>query len=499
MSEVTLRMKGISKSFHGVQALKDISFELYHGEVHALLGENGAGKSTLIKILSGIYQADSGSIELNGSVVQINNPLDAMHHGIAVIHQELILAENMTIAENVFMGREKCNRLGMVNFKRAEREVQEMLDSLGIDLKATASVAELSTPQKQLVEIVKALTYNANIVVMDEPTASLSSKEVDMLFSIIDRLKEQGISIIYISHRMEELFLKSDRVTVLRDGEYIATLVTAETNPSELVRLMVGRKIDDFYTHKKQDVDEVVLEVQNLSTPEKLRNVSFQLRKGEILGISGLVGAGRTELARAIFGIDRISAGKIIYKGKELTINSSSDAINQGIVLIPESRKEQGLILGHSVGFNITISVLQEFIHGIHINTAKENRIIDRYFSKLSIKASSPAQVAGSLSGGNQQKAVLSKWLAIEPEIIIMDEPTRGIDVGAKAEIYSMMDELTRNGTSIIMISSELPEIIGMSDRVYVMNNGEIVACMDGRMATQENIMRYAAGVENGQ
>lgn len=496
MYDVVLKMNDIQKIFPGVHALKDISFDLRRGEVHALLGENGAGKSTLIKVLSGIYKSDGGTIEIEGTQVDIKDPLDAINQGIAVIHQELILADNITIAENVFMGRERCNKLGFVDFKVAEDEVQKILDDLGIDLRATMMVSELTTPQKQVVEIVKALTYNANILIMDEPTASLSTKEVEMLFSIIARLKEQKISIIYISHRMEELFRISDRVTVMRDGEYIATLETAKTTAEELVALMVGRQISEFYAHEKRELHEVVLEVNDLTSSNPLLDhASIKLHKGEILGISGLVGAGRSELARAIFGIDKLKTGTISIHGKPVEIKSPEDAIQNGIVLIPESRKEEGLILGNTVGFNITISILEKFIRGIHVQNAEEKKQIDAFFSKLSIKASSPEQIVGSLSGGNQQKVVIAKWLATTPEIIIMDEPTRGIDVGAKAEIYALMDELTKQGTSIIMISSELPEILGMSDRIYVMNSGKVVACLDGRTATQEHIMSYAAGV----
>ncbi|MCC8025708.1 MAG: sugar ABC transporter ATP-binding protein [Clostridium sp.] len=490
-------MKDIQKSFSGIKALKNINFELRKGEVHALLGENGAGKSTLIKILSGIYQADGGSIEIDGKTISIHNPLDAIKQGIAVIHQELILADNMSIAENIFMGRERCNKFGFIDFKAAEREVQERLDLLGIDLKAATVISKLSTPQKQVVEIVKALTYHAKIVIMDEPTASLSNKEIEMLFSIIEQLKEQHISIIYISHRMEEIFHISDRVTVIRDGEYVDTLKTKDTDADELVRLMVGRQISDYYSHTKRKLDQVVLEAEGICTPDKLKDVTIKLHKGEILGLSGLVGAGRTELARAIFGIDRIESGVIKINGRPAAIQSPGDAIKNGIVLIPESRKEEGLILGNTVGFNITITVLEEFIKFIHVKQAREQEIIHTFFSKLSIKASSPRQAVGLLSGGNQQKAVVAKWLATRPDIIIMDEPTRGIDVGAKAEIYALMDELAKQGTSIIMISSELPEVLGMSDRIYVMNNGRIATCLDGAEATQENIMSYAAGVKN--
>lgn len=495
MSEITLNMKGITKTFPGVRALNNISFELRRGEVHALLGENGAGKSTLIKILSGIYQSDSGIIEIDGRAVSIRSPLDAIEQGIAVIHQELILADNVTVAENVFMGRERCSRLGFIDFRSAERETQEILDSLGIDLKATMLVGLLSTAQKQVVEIVKALTYQARIVIMDEPTASLSTKEVEMLFGIIERLRSQGVSIIYISHRMEELFRISDRVTVMRDGEYIDTLETAKTNAAELIRLMVGRQISDFYTHKKRRLSDVILEVDKLSTQDKLREASIVLHRGEILGIAGLVGAGRTELARAIFGIDRTTGGEIRLNGKTLSLHCPEDAIHAGIALVPESRKEQGLILDNTVGYNMTISILEQFIHFIHVDYQKEGGLISEFISKLLIKTSSPAQIVGSLSGGNQQKAVLAKWLATKPSILIMDEPTRGIDVGAKAEIYALMDELAQQGVSILMISSELPEILGMSDRIYVMNAGAVAACLDGQTADQETIMRYAAGV----
>lgn len=359
MHEVALKMKNIQKSFSGIKALDNISFELRKGEVHALLGENGAGKSTLIKILSGIYQADSGSIEIEGKEISIHNSLDAIKQGIAVIHQELVLADNMSIAENIYMGRERCNKFCFIDFKAAEKEIQERLDLLGIDLKATMIVSKLSTPQKQVVEIVKALTYNAKIVVMDEPTASLSNKEIEMLFSIIEQLKEQHISIIYISHRMEEIFHISDRVTVIRDGEYVETLKTEDTNADELVRLMVGRRISDYYSHIKRKLDEVVLEVEGLCTSDKLQDINMKLYKGEILGLSGLVGAGRTELARAMFGIDRIEAGSIKINGRATAIESPEDAIRNGIVLIPESRKEEGLILGNTVGFNITITVLE--------------------------------------------------------------------------------------------------------------------------------------------
>jgi len=491
---IVLEMKDINKSFPGVHALDNVSFTLIKGEVHALLGENGAGKSTLIKILAGVYSADSGEIYLDGQKVNIVDVITSESLGINVIYQELALAENMTAAENIYLGREHVTRLGTLNYKKMNSAAQQILDQMGTQIRAGSKVAHLSIAHKQVVEIAKALSTQAKIIVMDEPTASLSQEEVDRLFETIARLKEQGVSIIYISHRMEELYKIADRVTVLRDGQYVATKVLTESSREELINLMVGRELVNYYVRDFCDSSEKTLSVQGLSTAD-VKNVNIEINKGEIVGLAGLIGAGRTELAKALFGIDKITEGKIVLDGKAIKINSPEDAIENGIVLVPESRKETGVILVQTVMFNITICVLGLFMKFLNVNSKKENDIVSEYIEKLQIKASSKRQLVVNLSGGNQQKIVLAKWLATDPSVLILDEPTRGIDVGAKAEIYAIMNAFVKQGKCILMISSELPEIINMCDRVYVMRGGEITICFDREEISQEKIIGAAIGV----
>lgn len=489
-----LKMNNISKSFSGVPALQNFSIECYSGEVHVLMGENGAGKSTLLKILTGNYLADSGEIIIDGKPINIRNTADAIQHGIAMIYQEIHLCQGMSIAENIFRGRELKKGL-FVDFAEMERQAQVLLDSLDMDIQSSAMVSELTIAQQQMVEIAGALSQNARILILDEATASLTDKEVQALFRTIRELTAKGVAIIYVSHRMNETFEIGNRVTILRDGQYIATRMVKDTTEDELIELMVGRPLEKLFDHNKPVGGETVLEVKHFCN-KKLQDVSISLRKGEILGFSGLVGAGRTELARAIFGLDPIDSGELVLEGQPVHIKNPQDAIDHHIALVPEDRKNAGLVLMNSVGFNLTLTVLKEFIRGPFVNEKKENEIIEQYRNSLSIKMASVEQEAGSLSGGNQQKIVISKWLATKPKYLIMDEPTRGIDVGAKAEIYDLMFRLAREGMSILLISSDLPEIINLSSRVVVMHEGSVAAVLDPHEEelTQVKIMNYATG-----
>ena len=490
--KVVLQMKGVKKYFPGVKALDGVDFELRKGEIHALLGENGAGKSTLIKILTGLYSMTEGSIHIKGEEVHMKSVKDARDNRIAAIHQEICLVPYVSVARNIYLGRELKNKFGLMDDKTMEAETQKLLDRLGMDIDASKEVRQYSIAQQQLIEIAKALALDAEILLMDEPTSSLTEKEVTNLFETIRRLKENGTSIIYISHRMEELFELSDRVTVLRDGQYIDTFVTAETNREELVAAMVGRQLTDFYVKDSVPQDEVFMEVKNLSHAGVFEDVSFTLKKGEILGVSGMVGAGRSEVARAIVGIDKKTGGEVLLEGKVLDIQKPIDAINAGVVLIPENRKEEGLVLENSVRFNTTLAVLKEFIRGIIWNRKKEESMVEEHINALKIRTPHQEQLILNLSGGNQQKVVIAKWLATAPKVLIMDEPTRGVDVGAKAEIYTIMNDLAKQGISIIMISSDLPEIINMSDRVLVMREGKLAGILEKDEIGQEQIMRYA-------
>lgn len=496
MSAQLLRMEGISKSFPGVKALSKVRLDLNYGEVLALVGENGAGKSTLMKILSGVYQKDEGEIYLEGNKVEIPNAKAAQEMGISIIHQELNLMPDLTVAQNIFIGREP--RTGF-NFFLKEKELNEktaeLLEKLNINLNPKETVSDLTVAKQQMVEIVKALSYNAKIIVMDEPTAALTESEIKTLFDLIENLKNKGVGIIYISHRMEELKVISDRITVMRDGQYIDTLYTKDTDMKKVISLMVGRQIQDESrpTTTVSKEAETVLEVKNLSTKNFLENISFTLKKGEILGFAGLMGAGRTEVARAIFGADKIDEGQIFINGKEVKINKPEDAVKHGIAYLSEDRKRYGLMLEMDVNSNILISSLSNYVNWLtFVNDSKGYVTSEEYVKSLKIKTPSIKQLAKNLSGGNQQKIVIAKWLAKNCDILIFDEPTRGIDVGAKTEIYQLLNELAQQGKSIIMISSELPEILRMSHRIIVMCEGRITGELTNEEASQEKIMDYA-------
>ena len=487
-----LQVKGVHKQFPGVYALNNVSLELLSGEVHALLGENGAGKSTLINVLGGVHRADSGEIFIDGEKVEIDGVSDSQAKGIGVIHQELVLVPYMTIAENIYLGREPRNSLGTVDKKAMNLAARQLIRSVGLEMPVTTEVRRLSVAQQQMVEIAKALSLNARILVMDEPTSSLTTKEVDILFDVIRRLKADGVGIIYISHRMAELFEITDRITVMRDGQYIDTKVTKDTNIDELVFLMVGRDLKNYYTRNRAAADETVLEAKNIRRGKVLKDVSFTLRKGEILGFSGLVGAGRSELMQSILGLDPMDSGQVLIGGQDVGRLTYRRAQELGMVMVPENRKLQGLILKNTISFNITLAVLKQFIKNGLVNRRSEKDIIKNGIDSLRIKTPSERQKVGNLSGGNQQKVVIGKWLATNPKILILDEPTRGVDVGAKADIYAIMDSLAQQGISIIMISSELNEIINMCDRVLVMSNGAITGELGHEEFSQEKIMHYA-------
>ncbi|MFM1654663.1 sugar ABC transporter ATP-binding protein [Brevibacillus sp. B_LB10_24] len=498
MTELLLEMKEIDKSFPGVKVLDGVELTLQRGEVLALMGENGAGKSTLMKILGGIYERDSGSITVKGQAQQQMSTDLAARLGIAIIHQELNLIPHLTIAENMFLGREYTwGKTRVINWRKMAAEARRYLTELGMEIDPNTVVGELSVGQQQMVEIAKALSIQADILVLDEPTAALTNREIESLFRVIDSLKKRGVGMIYISHRMEEIFQISDRITVLRDGQYVGTRVTAETNMDELVKMMVGREIKDRFPKIEIPLGAERLRVAELSRKGKLQHISFAVNSGEILGIAGLMGAGRTELARALFGADAFDSGKIYLDGEEVRIASPSDAISAGIALITEDRKGEGLILSQSVRENLSLPNLSSLSALRVVNRGKESELADVTIKKLLIKTAGMEQTVGSLSGGNQQKVVIGKWLAAKPKVLILDEPTRGVDIGAKKEIYDVMNKLAQEGVAIIMISSEMPEVLGMSDRILVMHEGRITGEFSREEATQEKIMHAAAGGGN--
>ena len=487
-----LKMNNIHKTFPGVYALKAVDFELTAGEVHALLGENGAGKSTLIKVLGGIYIADQGEILIDGKKVEIDGVKAAQENGISIIHQELVLVPYMTVAENIFLGREPMKG-GFVDRRQMNHEAQRLLDAYEMNISADTLIERLTIAQQQMVEIVKAISYNSKILVMDEPTSSISDKEVGALFETMKTLTAKGVGIVYISHKMSELEAICDRVTVMRDGEYVGTQVVKETSKDQLIAMMVGRELTNYYTRDYQKQGGTILKCEHISDGSLADDVSFEVHKGEIVGFSGLVGAGRSEVMKCIFGLSPKSTGDIYIEGNKVNIKSPVDAMKHGIALVPENRKAEGLYKVQSVRFNATIEVLGQFIKGIFVDTKKEIAITQEYIDKMATKTPSQEQQIGNLSGGNQQKVLIGRWLATNPRILILDEPTRGVDVGAKSEIYMIMNELVKQGVSIIMISSELPEILGMSDRIYVMAHGRMKGCISHEEATQENIMKLAA------
>lgn len=492
-----LKMQNITKTFPGVVALKDACLEVKKGEVHSLMGENGAGKSTLVKVLGGIHRADEGEIFVENQKVDITSVIAAEKLGISIIHQEISLVNSMSVAENIFLGREPENKAHFYDRKACIRMAQEVLDRMKLsNINPEAMVGTLSIAEMQMVEIARALAKNPKIMVMDEPTASLTDKEVQSLFACIRELQQQNVAIIYISHRMDEVFYISDRITVFRDSRYIGTKEIGETSQDEIIHMMVGRELTEMYAGEiRRGTDEIAFEVKNFKN-RHLKDVSFHVRKGEVFGISGLVGAKRTELARAIFGIDKLDSGEMFLNGKRITVKSTEQAIKQGISLVPEDRKKEGLVLIQSIEFNITISILDRFIHYIFHNKKKEEEFVEESIETLTIKTPSAQQYARNLSGGNQQKVVIAKWLATNPDLLILDEPTRGVDVGAKAEIYHLINEIASKGVAVIMISSDLPEVINMSSRIGIMHEGRMVKVLDSKAddISQNNIMFYATG-----
>jgi len=487
-----LKMKHIHKRFPGVYALNDVSYELRAGEVHALLGENGAGKSTLIKVLGGIYSADEGEIYIDGKKAEINGVKDAQNNGIAIIHQELVLVPHMTVAENIFLGREQGQGI-LIDHRKMTEEAQRLLDAHEMNIKADALIKDLTIAQQQMVEIVKAISYNSRILVMDEPTSSISDKEVAFLFKTMRGLTAKGVGIVYISHKMSELEEICDRVTIMRDGQYVGTEVVKETTKDDLIAMMVGRELTNYYTRDYLEPGEIVLKCENISDGKMVKNAGFEIHKGEIVGFAGLVGAGRSEAMKCIFGLTKGSQGDVYVKGNKVNISNPVDAIKHGLALVPEDRKLEGLYKVQSVRFNSTIEILERFIRGVSVDDRKEIEITQKYIDMMATKTPTQEQMIGNLSGGNQQKVMISRWLATNPDILILDEPTRGVDVGAKSEIYAIMNQLVKEGMAIIMISSELPEIINMSDRIYVMSEGRVTGCLDHDEATQESIMQLAA------
>jgi ribose transport system ATP-binding protein len=494
MSEPLVKMEGIDKSFPGVQALSQAQFELMPGEVHALVGENGAGKSTLMKILSGVYTKDAGRILRSGKEVEISSPRGAQLMGISMIHQELNLMQHLTVAQNIFIGREPRRRLHfLLEERRTNAEAQKLLDLLNLDLDPRARVGDLTVAKQQMVEIAKALSFNSEVLIMDEPTAALTDTEIADLFRIIRQLKAKGVGVVHISHRLEELKQISDRITVMRDGRYVDTVPTSGVTIDKIISMMVGRTIYESAPEVPENPSrEVVLEVKGLRRGRAIQDVSFKLYKGEILGFAGLVGAGRTEVARAIFGADPLEAGEIEVGGKKVEIHSPKDAVRCGIAYLSEDRKRYGLSLGLDIETNLVLSALERFVGLLGWVKTKETRVnADKYVGALRIRTPGVKQLARNLSGGNQQKVVVGKWLTADTSVLIFDEPTRGIDVGAKSEIYKLLNDLVRQGKSVIMISSELPELLRMSHRIMVMCEGRVTGELSAG-PTQEQVMTYA-------
>ena len=496
MNEVIVKMEGIDKSFPGVHALDECRFELLSGEVHALVGENGAGKSTLMKVLAGIYAKDAGRILVNGRETEIHDPRAAQALGISMIHQELNLMAHLTVAQNVFIGREPRKGAGIwLDDKKLNTDTQALFDRMHLVLDPRAKVGDLSVAKQQMVEIAKALSFDSRVLIMDEPTAALTEAEIDELFRLIRQLQATGVGVVYISHRLEELQRISNRITVMRDGRYIDTVATAEATIDRIISMMVGRTIYESSPEIAPDEESnpFVLEVRNLNRGKSIQDVNFTLRRGEILGFAGLMGAGRTEVARAIFGADPVESGEIIVKGEKVRIHSPSDAVRHGIGYLSEDRKRYGLALGMDVESNVVLASLREFLNAIgFVQFGKTHVVARKYVDALQINTPRLQQTVRNLSGGNQQKVVIGKWLSADTEILIFDEPTRGIDVGAKSEIYRLLNELAHQGKSIIMISSELPEILRMSHRIAVMCEGRITGVLTAAEATQEKIMVLA-------
>jgi ABC-type sugar transport system ATPase subunit len=490
-----LRMEGISKVFPGVQALKDVTFEIAQGEIHALVGENGAGKSTLMKILTGALDRDEGQITLRGQPVEIDTPADAQALGISMIHQELSLIPYLTVGQNTYLGREPQTRLpGFIDWPVLYRHAQQLLDRLNVEVDARAEVQGLSIAQQQMVEVAKALSLNADLIAMDEPTSALTERETEVLFDVMRSLKTQGVSLIFISHRLEEVFQIADRVTVLRDGQFIGTVPIDELDEERVVRMMVGRELGEMYPKTEGQRQEVVLEAANLHDGRELHGVDLKLCRGEIVGVAGLVGAGRTALAETLFGIRPATAGEVWVEGRPVKLNSPGEAIRAGMGLVPEDRKLQGLFMNMAVRENVVLSAMDKVTAWGFVSFARADRLVGEFVRKLDIRTPSLRQRVRNLSGGNQQKVIIARWLTLKPRVLILDEPTRGIDVGAKAEIHALMNQLAQEGVGVLMISSELPEVLGVSDRILVMREGCIAGEFARDQATQDDIMRAATG-----
>ncbi|WP_127497588.1 sugar ABC transporter ATP-binding protein [Paenibacillus glycanilyticus] len=489
-----IEMKGIHKAFGGNQVLSGVDFDLVAGEVHALMGENGAGKSTLMNILTGLHAKDEGTVLIEGKETYFANPKEAERNGIAFIHQELHVWPDMTVLENLFIGREMSGNWGLLKERKMRELAKEQFKRLAVDIPLSALAGSCSVGQQQMIEIAKALLTDTKVIIMDEPTSALTEREIRKLFDVIEALKKDGVSIVYISHRMEEIFEICDRITVMRDGRTVDTKPIPETNFDEVVRKMVGRELTERYPARTPKLGEVVLEVKQASRKGLFDNVSFRVHAGEILGFSGLMGAGRTEMMRALFGLDRLDGGEIRVFGKKASIRKPVDAVKLGIGFITEDRKDEGLILDFSVRDNMVLPSLSSFTTRGLLSSKKETTFVEALIKRLQIKTHTADTAVGNLSGGNQQKVVIAKWVGIGPRLLILDEPTRGVDVGAKREIYQLMNELTAHGVAIIMVSSELPEVLGMSDRIVVVHEGRIAGELGKEEATQENIMTLATG-----
>ena len=486
-----LQAQHVSKSFGGVHALRDVHFEIFPGEVHAILGENGAGKSTLIKIITGVHQPDAGELFLDGQPVRFANTRAAQAHGIAAIYQEPSLFPDLDIAENIMVGRQPTGR-GGIDWKRMYQEASALLQRLGLALDPRTKARELSVAQQQVVEIARALSLDARIMIMDEPTSSLTQGEVAELFAIVRQLRAAGTAVVFISHRLEELFVLADRVTTLRDGAYVGTRALADVTTADLIRMMVGRTLDELFPKQAVEPGEIILEVEGLGVEGSFSDVSFQLRRGEIVGMAGLIGAGRTNVARALFGVEPATTGTIKLDGRVVSIASPDAAMALGIGYVPEDRKEHGLVLDMNIADNITLPILSDFAAMGWLDSRRELAVATAASKQLEVKMASVRQQVGQLSGGNQQKVVLAKWLQTKPRVLILDEPTRGIDVGTKAAVHALMSNLAAQGMAILMISSELPEVLGMSDRILVMREGRLTAELRRAEATQEKIMAAA-------
>ena len=491
---MNIEMKGINKSFGTNQVLKDAGFFLKDGEIHALMGENGAGKSTLMKILTGVYTRDAGTVIVDGQEVVYHNPQEAEKAGIVFIYQELNVLFDLTVEENLFMGKEITKKFGICDKKAMRAKAQEIMDRMGVNIPVDAVMSDLSVGQQQMVEICKALMVDAKVLIMDEPTAALTQSETEVLFEVINSLRAKGVSIVYISHRMEEIFELCDRITILRDGTYIDTKYIKDITMDDVVQMMIGREIGERFPKREPCIGEEVFRVQGLTHEKLFKDVSFSVHAGEVLGVSGLMGAGRTEIMQAIFGNLPIVSGKIFIEGKEVSIRNPRQAIDAGIGFITEDRKTEGLLLEKSIAENIEIANLNKVSKNTVINLKKRGELVKRGIEEFRIRCFGPDHECGNLSGGNQQKVVLAKWIYTDPKILILDEPTRGVDIGAKKEIYNVINELAAKGVAVIMVSSELPEVLGMSDRVMVVHEGHVTGIINGADADQAKVMTLATG-----